>query len=736
MKYGSQIGITNLINLKPKSSTKNELTLKLNELRISDWINELIQDERFQKIKEELIAIKKNVRKLDFQERIEELRSLIRKTLKFNYTNLDYIDITGINLYDPKYVLLKYKYGQIKFKREFERDVIHSAKTSDILNEISDKYYNGDELLIAFLPDGRILPLEEIHHVWLKKAGYFVDSFIFIAPQKYVGELAPLLDQISETRLKFELDRFLNKITYALNNISFKELVYSEDGTLRTRILEIQKSKVLIKEDEGNRSYTKKKLYGSYALSVLFGMNEAFLKTTIDRIHIGSQMGITEDSLFLIKSELYYKIFQIEDKIEDFLQEIDNAVNDYLKAIYNSQYSENPMYFTILELSASLRNLLYKAELISTPTYEGLGELNLESRMLNNLRSIVSKHKSKKNENVITNLWIELYAELIDKYGDILRSKNLINVFNFAFENLFNEIQTEIIPFYAENTIRGEFIKEILKIFPDNMFISSGSLSYILFKDKLYLNRKFLIEERINLAVDSVIYERIEENILELELGDFNFFITLLSEDQLRFMKKKIIETINVFKRFYSGDKTSIKEEFTKKIFEQLFNNPNSPYRDIEVVSAWPDWLIGPNGRGLELDGLVEEADFAFEMNGPYHNNPKLISKMFNIPLAEAKKKVQAVQEKDQIKIDECKIRGIRLLILDYNMDFEEIVEICCKFYADLLNNRNIDEKIDWRDFHIDWKKILEDIKKKRMENLIWRFNIRNKLDDSEVLQR
>lgn len=354
--------------------------------------------------------------------------------------------------------------------------------------------------------------------------------------------------------------------------------------------------------------------------------------------------------------------------------------------------------------------------------------------MLKNLRSIISKHRSKKNENVITNLWIELYTELMERYGDILRSEGLINIFNFGFDNLFSEIQTEIIPSYAENTIRGELIKEILKIFPDNMFVSSGSLSYILFKDKLYLNRKFLIAERINMAIDSVIYERIEENIIELDISDFNFFISLLSEDQLRFMKKKIIETINVFKRFYSGDKTSIKEEFTKKIFEQLFNNPSSPYRDIKVLSAWPDWLTGPNGRGLELDGLIEQANSAFEMNGPYHNNPELIAKMFGISLPEAKKKVKAVQEKDQIKIEECKIRGIRLLILDYNMDYEEIVEICCKFYADLLNDRNIGEKIDWRDFNIDWKKILKDIKKIRMENLFWRFNIRKRLDDSEDL--
>ncbi|MBY8982466.1 MAG: hypothetical protein KGD57_05935 [Candidatus Lokiarchaeota archaeon] len=582
------------------------------------------------------------------------------------------------------------------------------------------------------MSNGKLIPLKENHSNLDKRDSYYKDHFIFIIPQVYANKISPLFDKTSKQRLKLELDRFLYKIKSTLNGITFEEVVYSEDRTLTARRIEIQNNKVIIKERKADRSWLKKKIYGYQALSVLFRMNKAFFKTIIERIHQGIQIGIVKDSLFMIKSELYRKIFQIGENIEDILQEINIAINNYLKAIYNSQYNENPIYFTLLDISASLRNVLYRAELISSPTYEGLSKLDLDSRMLNNLCSIVSKHRSKKNEDIIVNLWIELYAELKNKYGDVLRTKGLIDIFNFGFENLFSEIQAEIIPSYAENTIRGEFIKEILKIFPENRFISRGSFSNILFKDKLYLNRKFIIEERINMAVDSVIYERIEENILDLETGDFNFFTTSLSENQLRLIKNNVLKTINVFKRFYFGDKTSIKEEFTKNLFKQLFNSPSSPFRDIKVESAWPDWLASPRGRGLELDALIEEADFAFEMNGPYHNNPELIAKMFSISLAEAKKRVQAVQAKDQIKFNECKNRGIDLLILDYNMDYEEIVEICCKYYADLLNHRCLGENIDWRDFHIDWKEILKKIKKIRMDNLLRRFNIRQTLDEFE----
>jgi len=191
-----------------------------------------------------------------------------------------------------------------------------------------------------------------------------------------------------------------------------------------------------------------------------------------------------------------------------------------------------------------------------------------------------------------------------------------------------------------------------------------------------------------------------------------NFFTSLLSDRQLESIKKAILKTTSIFKRFYSGDKSSIKEEYTKKVFDQLFNNPQSPYKDIKVESVWPDWLVGPTGRRLELDGLVEEADFAFEMNGPYHNSPNLIAKMFGISLAEATKRVQAVQVKDQIKVDGCKNRGIDLLILDYKMDYKDIVELCSKYFTDLVNRKFPGENINWRDFHIDWRGILNDVKR------------------------
>lgn len=631
------------------------------------------------------------------------------------------------------YVLLNYKYRQIKLKQEIEEEFEISATTREVLSEISKRYYDKGESLVAFMLDGRLLPLEEFHFDWLERNGYNKESFIFVIPQKYMNQMAPLFDQTSEQKLKLELDRFLSKIITVLDGMIFDEIITTEEGIEKTRRIEFFDNKITIKEKVEGGDWVKNNIREVNALSLLFGMNEEFIHVTKDRIHQGKQVGIIEDSLFKVYIELQTKIFQKGVNVDIISEKISNAFYDYIKAVYSSQYNEDPLYYILLEFSAGLRLVLYNAGLISSPTYEGLSELNLHNRMLNNLRGIISRHRIRSAEEVKTNLYVELYAEMMNKYSDVLTDSGLINLFNYHFKRLFNEIQSELIPSYADNTIRGEFIKEILKIFPEGIFISRGSLSKILFGDKYYFNRKFIIEERIDMAVHSVIYERIEENIINLDLDDFDFFTSLLSKNQLKSIKEDILKIISVFKKFFSGDRTSIKEEFTKKVLEQLFNNPNSPYKDIKVESAWPDWLLGPTGYGLELDGLVKEADFAFEMNGPYHNDPELIAKMFSISLEEAQKKVQAVQVKDQIKIDRCKDQGIDLLIFVYTMDYEKIVEICCKYFADLVNSKN-GENVDWRDFYIDWVGILKGVRQIRMESLIRRFNIRHNLEEFEDL--
>ena len=187
-----------------------------------------------------------------------------------------------------------------------------------------------------------------------------------------------------------------------------------------------------------------------------------------------------------------------------------------------------------------------------------------------------------------------------------------------------------------------------------------------------------------------------------------------------------------MFKKIYSGDKTSIGEEFAKKVLEYLFNNPHSPFKDIIVQSIWPDWLVSPSGHVLELDAYVEEAAFAMEFNGPYHNNPELISKMFGITIGDARAKVAAVAAKDKLKSEACRKRGIDLLVLKYSLSYEEIFEVCCRFVADLFNRRNADssERVDWRDFNIDWREILSSVKRIRVENILKRFNIRQVLNE------
>lgn len=67
-----------------------------------------------------------------------------------------------------------------------------------------------------------------------------------------------------------------------------------------------------------------------------------------------------------------------------------------------------------------------------------------------------------------------------------------------------------------------------------------------------------------------------------------------------------------------------------------------------------PGWLVNPNtGRRLELDGYNENIKIAFEYQGPYH-----FENVRNTHLEQ--------QKRDEIKLEKCQERGIRLIVIPY----------------------------------------------------------------------
>ena len=98
----------------------------------------------------------------------------------------------------------------------------------------------------------------------------------------------------------------------------------------------------------------------------------------------------------------------------------------------------------------------------------------------------------------------------------------------------------------------------------------------------------------------------------------------------------------------------SIFQTLLAQIIERLF-----PGKHI-IRHDHPDWL-----EGLELDIHIPELGLAFEYQGQQHFHP--------IKAWGGKKALKAVKARDCRKVDLCKKRGLRLIVLDYTEPLTEL---------------------------------------------------------------
>jgi hypothetical protein len=122
----------------------------------------------------------------------------------------------------------------------------------------------------------------------------------------------------------------------------------------------------------------------------------------------------------------------------------------------------------------------------------------------------------------------------------------------------------------------------------------------------------------------------------------------------------------NQFKKIQIGQwcptcsKAGISEELARTAFEQIFSTSFPKKR--------PKWLRNARGRQMELDGLSECLGIAFEYDGIQH---------FKVrgPFSPGKASLEVRMQDDRMKDELCRLRGIRLLRLNYQMPKEEFVK-------------------------------------------------------------
>ena len=136
------------------------------------------------------------------------------------------------------------------------------------------------------------------------------------------------------------------------------------------------------------------------------------------------------------------------------------------------------------------------------------------------------------------------------------------------------------------------------------------------------------------------------------------------------------------------NDGELIGEHVCREFMERIFN--------AKFPRKRPVWLKNDetNGR-CELDGYNEELKIAFEYNGKQHY--EYVPKFHRNGEFDLEKQ----QQTDQFKQEECQKRGIILIIVPYNIKYNQIQnEILTQYQSKSGKSINI-ESIDWTSFRI-----------------------------------
>jgi hypothetical protein len=163
-------------NSNPKDiQSKEKLTRRFNEIQFSSWISELTEDSRFGNQKKEFEKVAQNTEIVEFQDKIEEIRKIIRTQLENYPTLLRFIDYTGETLWDPIHVAYGFIPGpnannKISSDLKLDDEIPYSTKAEDYAKEMQRIYDTDKPLRLYMLKGGklvRITPSQEMGP-WLK----------------------------------------------------------------------------------------------------------------------------------------------------------------------------------------------------------------------------------------------------------------------------------------------------------------------------------------------------------------------------------------------------------------------------------------------------------------------------------------------------------------------------------------------------------------------------------------
>ena len=153
---------------------------RFNEIQLSNWIEtDLVTDYRFEGLKEEFEKVLKNAEIIEFEDKVEEIRKIIKIQLENYPTLLRFIDYTGEAVWDPIHIAYGFTSGPNADKKItpnliLDDNIPYSAKAEDYAKEMQRVYDTDKPLRLYMLKGGkliRITPSQEMGP-WLKAQSF------------------------------------------------------------------------------------------------------------------------------------------------------------------------------------------------------------------------------------------------------------------------------------------------------------------------------------------------------------------------------------------------------------------------------------------------------------------------------------------------------------------------------------------------------------------------------------
>ena len=582
-EYDEQSGdqmpqISGAINLNPdpmNNPRRDKLTNLFNEIRLEDWISELTEDFRFESLKEEFKTVVQNSEIIEFEDKVEAVKQVIRSELESYPELLRFVDYTGEVLYDPNHIGFGFQPGPNAHKNiidsEFRGEFSEALTTEEYAEELQKAYDVNFPLQPYLLKNGKFIMMpissEITHSEWLSDNHHSIktDKIVLLPliDPKY-GVIDPLIVSIiGKVQNNFDSqDRTWEYLSESERVYLLNHYDKLDNGLFDKSERDLHVPHLKFAFEEMTKLFADIGLITDSELSlvesIIFDGSEDTFSTTLDNLRINSQLETSIDRWFVrVKNEIDRKFSSdpIQKDVALYL------VEDFMRSIYSlfGFTSKNPLYRECRIMYIKIGEILRLAG-VTHFSDNKIGDLNTFSYA-------PSFNRLKHNPNAL--MYIRSLEKIISSLDTALDDKT--DFTREAINGLMAQVETVVQTFIDK-------MQNIVRVNDKLESVTNGQL-------------KMLLREIINNPVSDALRKVIDDkDLIRLLYGKSSFAslseLTRVDQRKLKFLIRirDSVEqwTIGSFKDIHviieQSELIDLQTYITSIVDNWVFNNPYVEY--------------------------------------------------------------------------------------------------------------------------------------------------------------